>query len=96
MFLPEFWTYFTMVLYVNGGRSSSSLSIFFSEGQSLNFSSFSLTRSQSLFCFEHEVQRRSLDYFDHFARDHLYTFEVLPSLGTKKSTRDANFKLAIT
>ena len=38
-----------MVLYVNGGRSSSSLSIFFSEGQNLNFSSFSLTRSKSRF-----------------------------------------------
>ena len=37
MFLPAFRTYFTMVLYVNGGRSSSSLSIFFSEGQNLNF-----------------------------------------------------------
>ena len=46
MFLPAFRTYFTMVLYVNGGRSSSSLSIFFSEGQNLNFSSFSLTRSK--------------------------------------------------
>ena len=65
---------------VSGGRSSSSLSIFFSEEQNRNFSSFSLTRSESLFFFEHEVQRRSLDYFDHFARDHLYTFEVLPSL----------------
>ena len=31
MFLPEFRTYFTMVLYVNGGRWSSTLSIFFSE-----------------------------------------------------------------
>ena len=49
MFLPAFRTYFTMVLYVNGGRSSSSLSIFFSEGQNLNFSSFSLTRSKSRF-----------------------------------------------
>ena len=38
-----------MVLYVNGGISSSSLSIFFSEGQNLNFSSFSLTRSKSRF-----------------------------------------------
>ena len=46
MFLPAFRTYFTMVLYVNGGRSSSSLSIFFSEGQNLNFTSFSLTRSK--------------------------------------------------
>ena len=72
MFLPVFRTYFTMVLYVNGGRSSSSLSIFFAEGHNLNFSSFSLT-SRS-FCFEHEVQLRSLDYFDHFARDRLYTF----------------------
>ena len=51
---------------------SSSLSIFFAEGQNLNFSSFSLT-SRS-FCFEHEVQLRSLDYFDHFARNRLYTF----------------------
>ena len=72
MFLPVFRTYFTMVLYVNGGRSSSSLSIFFSGGQNLNFSSFSLT-SRS-FCFEHEVQLRSLDYFDHFAHYRLYTF----------------------
>ena len=46
MFLRAFRTYFTMVLYVNGGRSSSSLSIFFSEGQNINFSSFSLTRSK--------------------------------------------------
>ena len=84
MFLPVFRTYFTIV-YVNGGRPSSSLSIFFSEGQNLNFSSFSLTRSNSLsFCFEHEVQLRLLDYFDHFVRDCLYTFEVLPSLCTKK------------
>ena len=49
MFLPAFRTYFTMVLYVNGGRSSSSLSIFFPEGQNLNFSSFSLTRYKSRF-----------------------------------------------
>ena len=40
--------------------------IFFAKGQNLSFSSFSLT-SRS-FCFEHEVQLRSLDYFDHFAR----------------------------
>ena len=85
-----------MVLYVNGGRSSSSLSIFFSEGQNLNFSSFSLARSESLLLLRARSAAAVLDYFDHFARDHLYTFEVLPSLCTKKSTRDASFKLAIT
>ena len=77
MFLPVFRTYFTIVLYVNGGRLFSSLFIFsVSEGQNLNFSSVSLTRSKSLltFCFEHKVQLRSLDCFDHFARDRLYTF----------------------
>ena len=34
---------------IREGRSSSSLSIFLSEGQNLNFSSFSLTRSKSRF-----------------------------------------------
>ena len=33
-------------------RSSISLSIFFSEGQNLNFSSFSLTRYKSLFLLQ--------------------------------------------
>ena len=63
MFLPAFRTYFTMVSYVNGGRSSSSLSIFFSEGQNLNFSSFSLTRSKWRFASSTKCSCGH-DYFD--------------------------------
>ena len=87
MFLPAFRTYFTMVLYVNGGRSSSSLSIFFSEGQNLNFSSFSLTRSKSRFASSTKC-----------SCGRLIILIILPAIVSvhislctkKKSTRDCN------
>ena len=68
------------------GRSSSSLSMFFSEGQNLNFSSFSLTRSKSRFASSTKC-----------SCGRLIILIILPAivcthftLHKKKSTRDCN------